>query len=213
MAMSAAATSALSRESSAADGSNRLEACSARSVTRWAGPVEAGGLEGSSSAARVSATARATPWVRDPGLGLPVITAIRMGLPPFAKTFVGGCGATDRSARKSFLRCGGWMAPGISRGSGRRGERGRVHGRIDAVRRRVGPQAARAQDRQDALAEPVRLLQVRVAGQDELGQAEPCVLLDPVGDLGVAADQRRPGAAAEQPDAGPQVRRDLEVVR
>ena len=38
------------------------------------------------------------------------------------------------------------------------------------------------------------------------------VLLDPVGDLGVAADQRRTGAAAHQPDARPQVRVDLQVV-
>jgi hypothetical protein len=70
------------------------------------------------------------------------------------------------------------------------------------------PQAPGLQDGQHALAEPVGLFQVRVPGQDELGEAEPGVLLDPVGDLGVAADQGRPGAAAEQADAGgsPQVR-------
>ena len=54
---------------------------------------------------------------------------------------------------------------------------------------------------------------MRVPGQDELGQAEPGVFLDPVGHLDVAADQRRPGAAAEQANAGPQVRRHLQVVR
>ena len=54
------------------------------------------------------------------------------------------------------------------------------------------------EQRQHALAEPVRLLEVRVAGEDELGDAEAGVLLDPVGDLGVAADQRRAGAAADQ---------------
>ena len=38
------------------------------------------------------------------------------------------------------------------------------------------------------------------------------VLGDPVGDLLVGADQRRAGAAADQPDAGPQVGRHLERV-
>ena len=39
----------------------------------------------------------------------------------------------------------------------------------------------------------------------KLRQAQARVLLEPVGDLGVAADQRRPGAAADEADAGPQV--------
>ena len=39
------------------------------------------------------------------------------------------------------------------------------------------------------------------------------VLLEPVGHLLVAADQRRAGTAADQADAGPQVGGDLEVVR
>src|ERR1700730_17931702 len=59
---------------------------------------------------------------------------------------------------------------------------------------------------QDALAEPVGLLQVRVAGQDELADAERGVLLDEVGHLLVAADQGGPGPAADQADAGPQIR-------
>jgi hypothetical protein len=69
----------------------------------------------------------------------------------------------------------------------------------------MAPGAAPREDRQDALAEPVRLLQVRVTGQDELGDAEAGVLLDPVRDLGVAADERGARAAADQADAGPQV--------
>lgn len=58
------------------------------------------------------------------------------------------------------------------------------------------PAATSAQDGQHALAEPVGLLQVRVPGQDELGDAERGVLFYPVGDLGVAADQGRARAAA-----------------
>src|SRR5690348_4568928 len=73
------------------------------------------------------------------------------------------------------------------------------------------PHPASAQLGQHSLAEPVRLLQVRVAGQDELRDAQRPVLLDQVGHLGVAADQRGAGAAAHQPDPGPQVRVDLQV--
>jgi len=47
---------------------------------------------------------------------------------------------------------------------------------------------------------------VRLAGQDEVVDAERVVLLDPVGDLGVAADQGGARAAADQAVAGPQVR-------
>ena len=50
---------------------------------------------------------------------------------------------------------------------------------------------------------------MRVAGEDELVDAELVVLLDPVGDLLVAADQRGAGAAADQADAGPEVGVDL----
>src|ERR1700735_3004002 len=69
--MSASATSAVSRDSSAADGSNRLAGCSLRSTTRWVWDPAA-----DSAADRVPATARATPWVRDAGFGFPVTTAI-----------------------------------------------------------------------------------------------------------------------------------------
>src|SRR6202453_3327510 len=68
MATSAAATSSVSRDSDGSDQSNRPAACSARSTT----------TEGEPSA---PATARATLWVRDAGLGLPVTTAIRMRSP------------------------------------------------------------------------------------------------------------------------------------
>ena len=77
---------------------------------------------------------------------------------------------------------------------------------------RVLPPAARGQDGQHTLPEPVRLLQVRVPGQDELRDTQPGVLLDPVGDLGMAADQRGPGPAPDQPDPGPQVRGNLQPV-
>ena len=78
--------------------------------------------------------------------------------------------------------------------------------------RRVGPQAALLEDRQHALAEPVGPLEVRVGREDELVDAERGVLLDPVGDLLVAADQRGAGTAADQADAGPDVGVDLQAV-
>src|SRR4029077_581501 len=88
MATSAAATSAVSRVSSASEESNRADACSARSTTSGAGApgaAEDGTLgaeraEGTSSARKIAATARATPCVRDAGLGLPVTTAIRISV-------------------------------------------------------------------------------------------------------------------------------------
>jgi hypothetical protein len=48
----------------------------------------------------------------------------------------------------------------------------------------------------------------RPAGQDELLDAEGGVLVDPGGDLGIAADERGAGAFADQTDPGPEVRRD-----
>src|SRR3954454_9116485 len=61
------------------------------------------------------------------------------------------------------------------------------------------------------LADPPGLLQVRIAGEDELVETECRVLGDPLGDLLVAADQRGRGALAHQSDAGPEVGRDLEA--
>ena len=51
---------------------------------------------------------------------------------------------------------------------------------------------------------------MRVAGEDELVDAERVVLADSLRDLVEASDQRRAGAAAKQPDACPQVGVDLE---
>ena len=91
-----------------------------------------------------------------------------------------------------------------------RRERHAAH--VTAVGVRVLPQAALGQHRQHALAEPVGALEVRVRREHELVDADRVVLLDPVGDLLVAADQRGAGAAADQADAGPDVGVDLEVV-
>src|SRR5258705_70830 len=93
MATSAAATSAASRVSSASEGANKADACSARSTTSEAGTPRLAGrgdavpggtigterADETSAADRVPATARATRCVRDAGFGLPVTTAIRMG--------------------------------------------------------------------------------------------------------------------------------------
>src|ERR1700735_1638372 len=76
MAMSAAAPSAVSRDSSASYGSNRLGAYSLRSTTTWA--PDAGASGQARAADRVPATPSATPWVRDAGFGLPVTTAMCM---------------------------------------------------------------------------------------------------------------------------------------
>ena len=50
------------------------------------------------------------------------------------------------------------------------------------------------------------------AREDQLVAAERPVLVDPLGDLLVAPDERGAGVAAHEPDAGPQVRRHLEPV-
>src|SRR5258706_13399760 len=76
----------------------------------------------------------------------------------------------------------------------------------------AGGRLAPADLGQDALAEPASLPQVRVAGQDELADAEGGVLLDEVGHLLVAAHQGRAGPAPDQAHAGPQVRVDLQVL-
>src|SRR3979409_2086415 len=63
--------------------------------------------------------------------------------------------------------------------------------------RDVGEETTTGKLRADTLGEPVRLLQVRVPGQDELVNPVRVVLLDEIGDLGVAADERGPRAAAD----------------
>jgi hypothetical protein len=52
---------------------------------------------------------------------------------------------------------------------------------------------------------------MRIAGEDELVDPDGGVLGDPVGHLGVTADQRGAGTAAHQSDAGPQVGRYLQA--
>src|SRR5271166_2760521 len=139
MAMSAAATSAVSRVSSASDQSNRLDACSARSTTRCVGgfwgtsdtvsPTGAPGSEaGVSSVARASATARATPCVRDAGLGLPVTTAIRMA--SYLRSRTAGSGADTqlvRPEREVYDAAAGW------RGRSAGGARGHVQRVVESV--------------------------------------------------------------------------------
>ena len=66
--------------------------------------------------------------------------------------------------------------------------------------------------RHHELGEAVAFLQVRVAGEDEVLDAEVDVLAHALRDLVRVADERRAGAAAHQADAGPQVRGDHEVV-
>ena len=53
---------------------------------------------------------------------------------------------------------------------------------------------------------------MRIARQDELADPQRVVFGDPIGDLGMASDQRRAGSAPQQTDAGPQVGVDLEPV-
>lgn len=53
---------------------------------------------------------------------------------------------------------------------------------------------------------------MRVAGQDELVDTDRLILGNPLGDVLVAADEGRSGAAANQPDSGPEVRRDEKLV-
>ena len=53
---------------------------------------------------------------------------------------------------------------------------------------------------------------MRVAREDETLDPQVRVLLDARGDLLWVADQRRPGTATHQADAGPQIGRDLQVV-
>ncbi len=76
----------------------------------------------------------------------------------------------------------------------------------------MAPRTPAPEQGQHAFPEPVGLLQVRVPGQDELGDPRRVVLLDALGDLGVAADQRGARATAHQADTGPQVRVHLQAV-
>ncbi|CAG7064346.1 hypothetical protein PICSAR18_02361 [Mycobacterium avium subsp. paratuberculosis] len=70
------------------------------------------------------------------------------------------------------------------------------------------PQPHPLQQRQHALAEPVGLFQMRIPRQDEVGDAQFGVFGQPLGDLGVRADQGGARSPAHQADPGPQVRAD-----
>src|SRR6185436_14649037 len=65
---------------------------------------------------------------------------------------------------------------------------------------------------EDELGETIGFLQMRVARKDECIDAERLVLGDERSDRRWVADQCRAGAATDQPDAGPQVRADLEPI-
>ena len=64
---------------------------------------------------------------------------------------------------------------------------------------RVGEQAALTQDRHDALGDVVGLLEVRIAGEDELDEAVPVIVGDAVGDLRMAADEGRARSPRTRP--------------
>ena len=68
------------------------------------------------------------------------------------------------------------------------------------------------QQREDQLGKPVALFQMRVAGENEGLDPELHVFLHPGRDRLGVAHQRRPGAAAHQAHAGPQIGADLELV-
>src|SRR4051794_22292083 len=63
-----------------------------------------------------------------------------------------------------------------------------------------------AQHGHDAFAEPVRLFEVRVAGEDELGEPELVVFGNAIGDLVVGTYERGTDPAAHESDSGPHVR-------
>src|SRR5258708_15781280 len=74
------------------------------------------------------------------------------------------------------------------------------------------PESPRLQDGKDAFAEPVCLLQVWVARQDELIDPQFVVFGDAVRHLGVAAHERGSGPSAHQTHSCPQVGRYLAIV-
>src|SRR5215207_1991632 len=66
-------------------------------------------------------------------------------------------------------------------------------------------QAPLTQDRHDTFAEPVGLFEVRIAGENELAEAEGVILRDAIGDLFVRPHQRGAHATAHHADARPHV--------
>ena len=83
---------------------------------------------------------------------------------------------------------------------------------IDA--RRIGGAGLRwqRQQRKHQFGEPIGFLQMRIARHDEGIDAERHVFLHARGHRRRIADQRGPGAAAHQADAGPEIGADLELV-
>src|ERR1700722_3348364 len=68
-----------------------------------------------------------------------------------------------------------------------------------------------AQERQHVLADRVGLLKMGMARQNELVEPELVIFGNPLRHLLMAADECSPGPRADQTDAGPQIRTDLEV--
>ena len=66
--------------------------------------------------------------------------------------------------------------------------------------------------RKDQLGEAVGFLEMRVAGEDERIDADRAIVFHPRRNFVGRADQRGPGSASHQADAGPQVRADHELV-
>src|SRR6202046_1254381 len=60
--------------------------------------------------------------------------------------------------------------------------------------------------------EAIAFLEMRITREDEAIDAERHIFLHSFRDLVGVADERRPGAAAHEPDAGPKIGRDLQLV-
>ena len=122
-----------------------------------------------------------------------------------------GTGSSQRSKPRRLGRC---PSDELSLAC----EFGRILGSAERRNQGVGravcerfEQHAFAQDRHDALAEPVRLFEVGVTGQDELLESQLVVLRYAIGDFAAAADQRCAGATADETDARPHIGMDLEA--
>src|SRR4051812_23308092 len=76
----------------------------------------------------------------------------------------------------------------------------------------VGLEVCARQFREQQLRRAVGLLQMRVAGEDERLDAKLGIFLHALRDRIRVAHQRRSGAAAHQPDSGPEIWADLQAV-
>ena len=68
------------------------------------------------------------------------------------------------------------------------------------------------QQRHHQLSKTVRLLQMWIAGEDEVSHAQRLILTNALRHLLRAAHQRGPRPTAHQAHAGPQIRRDAQIV-